>query len=141
MLASEATELRNLLHAIGTLKDASPRARDAVAAFGELLSSRIVEATCRAAGLPAVWVDARKVLVTNDTFGAALPLTAETSAAVAARRPLAAARQVPIVGGYVGATTGGVTTTLGRGGSDYSAAILGRRSTPAKSRSGPMSTG
>ena len=126
VLASEATELRNLLHAIGTLKDASPRARDAVAAFGELLSSRIVEATCRAAGLPAVWVDARKVLVTNDTFGAALPLTAETSAAVAARlAPLAAARQVPIVGGYVGATTAGVTTTLGRGGSDYSAAILG----------------
>ena len=66
------------------------------------------------------------MLVTNDTFGAALPLTAETSAAVAARlAPLAAARQVPIVGGYVGATTGGVTTTLGRGGSDYSAAILG----------------
>src|SRR5262245_60204603 len=105
VLASEANELRNLLHAIGTLKDASPRARDAVAAFGELLSSRIVEAACRAAGLPAVWVDARKVLVTNDTFGSALPLTIETSAAVAAHlAPLVAARQVPIVGGYVGAT-------------------------------------
>ena len=126
VLAAEAIELRNLLHAIGTLKDASPRARDAVAAFGELLSSRIVEATCRAAGLPAAWVDARTDLVTNDTFGAALPLTVETSAAVAAHlAPLVAARQVPIVGGYVGATTTGVTTTLGRGGSDYSAAILG----------------
>jgi aspartate kinase len=126
VLASEATELRNLLHAIGTLKDPSPRARDAVAAFGELLSSRIVEAACRAAGLPAVWVDARKVLVTNDTFGSALPLTPETSAAVNAHlAPLVAARQVPIIGGYVGATTTGVTTTLGRGGSDYSAAILG----------------
>jgi len=126
VLASEATELRNLLHAIGTLKDPSPRARDAVAAFGELLSSRIVEAACRAVGLPAVWVDARKVLVTNDTFGSALPLTTETSAAVNAHlAPLVAARQVPIIGGYVGATTTGVTTTLGRGGSDYSAAILG----------------
>jgi aspartate kinase len=126
VLASEATELRNLLHAIGTLKDPSPRARDAVAAFGELLSSRIVEAACRAAGLPAVWVDARKVLVTNDTFGAALPLTTETAAAVNVHlAPLVAARQVAIIGGYVGATTTGVTTTLGRGGSDYSAAILG----------------
>jgi aspartate kinase len=126
VLASEATELRNLLHAIGTLKDPSPRARDAVAAFGELLSSRIVEAACRAAGLPAVWVDARKVLVTNETFGSALPLTPETSAAVNTHlAPLVAARQVPIIGGYVGATTTGVTTTLGRGGSDYSAAILG----------------
>ena len=126
VLASEATELRNLLHAIGTLKDPSPRARDAVAAFGELLSSRIVEAACRAAGLPAVWVDARQVLVTNETFGSALPLTTETSAAVSAHlAPLVAARQVPIIGGYVGATTTGVTTTLGRGGSDYSAAILG----------------
>jgi len=125
-IASEATELRNLLHAIGTLKDPSPRARDAVAAFGELLSSRIVEAACLAAGLPAVWVDARRVLVTNETFGSALPLTTETSAAVNEHlAPLVAARQVPIIGGYVGATTTGVTTTLGRGGSDYSAAILG----------------
>jgi aspartate kinase len=126
VLASEATELRNLLHAIGTLKDPSPRARDAVAAFGELLSSRIVEAACLAAGLPAVWVDARRVLMTNETFGSALPLTTETSAAVNEHlAPLVGARQVPIIGGYVGATTTGVTTTLGRGGSDYSAAILG----------------
>ena len=126
VIATEIAELRNLLHAIGTLKDASPRARDAVAAFGELLSSRMTEAACRAAGLPAVWVDARQVLITNDTFGSALPLHAEVSQAVGARlAPLVAAGQVPIVGGYVGATTAGVTTTLGRGGSDYSAAILG----------------
>src|SRR5688572_25702032 len=69
VIAAEIAELRNLLHAIGTLRDAGPRARDAVAAFGELLSSRMTDAACRAAGLPAVWVDARQVLITNDTFG------------------------------------------------------------------------
>jgi aspartate kinase len=126
VMATDIAELRNLLHAIGTLRDASPRARDAVAAFGELLSSRITESACRAAGLPAAWVDARQVLITNDTFGCALPLTVETASAVAAHlAPHVAAGRIPIVGGYVGATTTGVTTTLGRGGSDYSAAILG----------------
>jgi len=126
VIATEIAELRNLLHAIGTLKDASPRARDAVASFGELLSSRMTVAACRAAGLPAVWVDARKTLITNDSFGAALPLGPETAAAVAEHlAPVVAGGDIPIVGGYVGSTTAGVTTTLGRGGSDYSAAILG----------------
>jgi aspartate kinase len=125
-IAADVAELRNLLHAIGTLKDPSPRTRDAVAAFGELLSSRIVEAACLAADLPAVWIDPRRVLVTNDTFGCALPSMEETTAAVAAHlQPLVAAGHVPVTGGYVGATPSGVTTTLGRGGSDYSAAILG----------------
>ena len=125
-IAADVAELRNLLHAIGTLKDPSPRTRDAVAAFGELLSSRIVEAACQAAGLPAVWIDPRRVLITNDTFGCALPSMEETTAAVTAYlQPLIAAGHVPVTGGYVGATPSGVTTTLGRGGSDYSAAILG----------------
>jgi aspartate kinase len=108
------------------LKDASPRTRDAIAAVGELLSSEIVASACVAAGLPAVRVDPRDVLITNDTFGAALPLMEETSAAVAQRlAPLVADGRVPVIGGYVGATARGVTTTLGRGGSDYSAAIFG----------------
>ena len=119
-------ELRNLLHAVATLKDASPRTRDAIAAFGEILSSRIIQAACAAAGLDATWVDARRVLVTNDTFGAALPLMEETTAG--ATRHLAPVLEkggIPVLGGYVGATAGGVTTTLGRGGSDFSAAIFG----------------
>jgi aspartate kinase len=125
-IAEDVAELRNLLHAVRTLKDASPRTRDAVAAFGELLSSRIVEAACQAAGLPAVWTDPRRVLITNDSFGCALPLMEDVSAAVAAHlQPLVESGHLPVTGGYVGATTSGVTTTLGRGGSDYSAAILG----------------
>ena len=125
-ISTELVELRNLLHAVATLKDASPRTRDAIAAFGELLSSRIIEGACLAAGLPAAWVDARRALVTDDHFGAALPLMEETTAAVGQlMAPLVAAGRVPVVGGYVGATADGVTTTLGRGGSDYSAAIFG----------------
>ena len=126
IIAGELAELRNLLHAVATLKDASPRTRDAVAAFGELLSSRIVVGAFAAAGLPAVWVDPRRVLLTNESFGSALPLLDETAAAVGRHlRPALARGGIPVVGGYVGATTGGVTTTLGRGGSDYSAAIFG----------------
>jgi aspartate kinase len=125
-IARETSELRNLLHAVATLKDASPRTRDAIAAFGELLSSRIVVGACEAAGLQSAWGDPRRILVTNESFGAALPLMEETTAAVEQHvRPLLSAGRIPVVGGYVGATAAGVTTTLGRGGSDYSAAIFG----------------
>ncbi len=126
LITGQFAELRNLLHAVATLKDASPRTRDAIAAVGEILSSRIVDGACAAAGLPAAWVDPRRVLVTNDTFGSALPLLEETTVAVATHlAPALAEGRVPVVGGYVGATIAGVTTTLGRGGSDYSAAIIG----------------
>ena len=124
--ARDLEELRNLLHAVATLKDASPRTRDAIAAYGELLSSRIVRSACVAGGLKASWVDARRVVVTDDSFGAALPLTDRTEAAVAEHvAPVLARGEVPVLGGYIGATADGVTTTLGRGGSDYSAAIVG----------------
>jgi aspartate kinase len=126
IIARELAELRNLLHAVATLKDASARTRDAVAAFGEILSSRIVEGACVAAGLPATWVDPRFALVTNDAFGCALPLMDDTSAAVRQHLlPVLEQGRVPVVGGYVGATREGATTTLGRGGSDYSAAVFG----------------
>jgi aspartate kinase len=125
-ISGELLELSNLLHAVGTLKDASTRTRDAIAAHGELLSSRIVEAAALAAGVPAAWFDPRRVLVTDDTFGAALPLLEATTAAVArSLRPALERGEVPVIGGYVGGTASGVTTTLGRGGSDYSAAIFG----------------
>ena len=80
----------------------------------------------QAAGIDSVWVDARKVIVTDDQYTAAAPLTAETGEAL--RREVAPhllSGLVPVIGGYVGATREGVATTLGRGGSDYSAAIIG----------------
>jgi aspartate kinase len=122
----EFDELERVAGALAVLREVTPRWLDALAAVGEILSSRIVAAALVADNLPASWVDARRVIVTDAEHTAAAPLFEETSAALAAVvNPLLAARRVPVVGGFVGATHGGVTTTLGRGGSDYTAAIVG----------------
>ena len=89
-------------------------------------SSRIVAAALSSHGLAAGWVDARRAIVTNDEFTAAAPSGTETTTAVHKTiDPVLIARKIAVVGGFVGATREGVTTTLGRGGSDYSAAIIG----------------
>jgi aspartate kinase len=104
----------------------TPRWLDAIAATGEIMSSRLVAGALKANGLAAEWVDARRAIVTTAEHTAAAPLEAETAAAIAQTiDPLLADRRIPVVGGFVGATREGVTTTLGRGGSDYSAAIIG----------------
>ena len=102
------------------------RSVDALVALGELASSRIVAATLDDAGLEARFVDARCVLVTDDQHGAALPDPAATRARLSSLvRPLLDQGRIPVLGGFIGATPDGRTTTLGRGGSDYSAALFG----------------
>jgi aspartate kinase len=119
-------ELRAMLTALSILREASPRSCDGIAAAGELISSRVVAGALQAAGIDSAWVDARHVIVTDDQYTAAAPLTAETGVALTREvAPHLASGRVPVIGGYVGATRGGVATTLGRGGSDYSAAIIG----------------
>jgi aspartate kinase len=123
---SEFDELDRLVGALGVLKEVTPRWLDAIAAAGEILSSCIVAAALTSHGLAATWVDARKVIVTGDDHTAAPPLMKETAVALsAAVDPILADRRIPVIGGFVGANREGVTTTLGRGGSDYSAAIVG----------------
>ncbi|HVT48522.1 MAG TPA: aspartate kinase [Vicinamibacterales bacterium] len=123
---SEFDELDRLVGALGVLKEVTPRWLDAIAAAGEILSSRIVAAALTSHGLAATWVDARKVIVTGDDHTAAPPLMKETAVALSATvDPILADRRIPVIGGFVGANREGVTTTLGRGGSDYSAAIVG----------------
>jgi aspartate kinase len=115
-----------MLTALAILREASPRSLDGIASSGELLSSRLVAGAFVAAGVDAVWIDARRAIVTDDHYTAAAPLMAETKAALKTEVvPHLAAGRLPVVGGYVGATGDGVATTLGRGGSDYSAAIIG----------------
>ena len=122
----EFAMVRGLVGALGILREITPRSADAIAAVGELLSSQIVTAALVDAGLPAVWIDAREALITNDEHGSAGPLMDRTSAAVRqVIAPEIARGGVPVVGGFVGATSEGLTTTLGRGGSDYSASIFG----------------
>ncbi|MDP1569479.1 MAG: aspartate kinase [Vicinamibacterales bacterium] len=122
----EFDALERIVQALAVLREVSPRWLDTIAATGEIVSSRIVAAALASRGLPAAWVDARRAIVTGDEHTAAPPLMPETTAALMAQvDPLLAAGRLPVLGGFVGATTGGVTTTLGRGGSDFSAAIVG----------------
>lgn len=119
-------ELAHLAEAFRTLGYLTPRSLDAVAAIGELLSSQIVAAAFRQRGLPAVYVDARDVMRTNDFFTKAEPDVDGIRRAAQERLvPLLLQGRIPIMGGFVGATATRVTTTLGRGGSDYSASLVG----------------
>jgi aspartate kinase len=125
-LQQQIEELRAMLTALAILREASPRSLDGIASAGELLSSRLVAGAFVAAGVDAVWIDARRAIVTDDHYTAAAPLMTETEVALETEvMPHLAAGRLPVVGGYVGATKDGVATTLGRGGSDYSAAIIG----------------
>ncbi|HSV86837.1 MAG TPA: aspartate kinase [Levilinea sp.] len=116
----------SLCRAIGVLGEASPRALDAVASIGERLCVRLLAAALEASGVRAEPVDATRLIVTDDQFQSALPdLAAITRQSRQVLEPLLAQGIVPVVTGFIGATPQGVTTTLGRGGSDYTAALLG----------------
>jgi aspartate kinase len=107
-------------------REVTPSAHDEIAAMGEIASSLIVAAAFAARGLPALWVDSRAVLVTDAEHMAAMPDMEATARRVReVLGPALDAAQLPIMGGFIGATAAGATTTLGRGGSDYSAAIFG----------------
>lgn len=99
--------------------------QDAVVSFGEMLSSALLPEVLNERGIQARQVDARRCIITDEEHTSAAPLMAETfSHSQKELRPLVEADVVPVLGGFFGATTNGVTTTLGRGGSDYTAALL-----------------
>ena len=120
-------EFELLCRSVCVLGEASPRALDAISGLGEQMSVRIVAATFRAHGIPAEAVDATEVVVTTNHFGNAEPLRQQTRERAQLRlRPLIDQGIIPVITGYIGATEHGVRTTLGgRGGSDYSGALLG----------------
>ncbi|MBX5479268.1 MAG: aspartate kinase, partial [Pyrinomonas methylaliphatogenes] len=94
--------------------------------YGERLSSMLLTAVLRARGLPAINIDARQCIITDETFGCATPLMSETEASTRNHLlPLIERGEIPVLGGFIASSTAGRTTTLGRGGSDYSAAIIG----------------
>ena len=125
-MAEGFDQLAAVVRALAVLREVSPRTLDVIAAMGELLSSRMVAAALTEAGIPADWVDARRAVVTNDDHTRAAPLMRETTAAMRASvLSVIEAGRVPVLGGFVGATAEGHTTTLGRGGSDYSGALVG----------------
>ena len=104
-----------------------PCSQDRLLGVGESLSSKLVHSALQSAGVNAALVDARECIVTDAAHTRATPLWDETNAAPAGGCccPLLEAGQVPVMGGFVGATRDGIPTTLGRGGSDFSASIVG----------------
>ncbi|HZW81060.1 MAG TPA: aspartate kinase, partial [Candidatus Deferrimicrobiaceae bacterium] len=125
-LGSDFEALDELLRGISAVGELTPRTTDHVAAFGEILSSKIVAAAFSAQGLNSEFVDAREVLVTDSSYMQAVPQQEETNERLQTKvKPLLDAGQVPVMGGFVGASRAGITTTIGRGGSDFSAAIVG----------------
>jgi aspartate kinase len=102
----------------------TPAVRDEIAAYGECMSSEILAAALETAGVPSIHIDARRVILTDNHHTQATPLYWETYAKLRRLRDLYSGR-VAVMGGFIGATSTGATTTLGRGGSDLSASIVG----------------
>ena len=126
-LSAMFDELAALAEALKTLGDLTPRSLDAIASLGEQLSSVLVVAAFRQHGLDAEHVDARKVMITDAQFTRAEPQPdAITEAALRIVMPIVRAGRIPVMGGFIGSAEGtSITTTLGRGGSDYSASLVG----------------
>ena len=119
-------DLERYCESFAMLGEVTVRGLDQVAGVGESLSIRLLTGALCREGITAQAVDATDLVVTDDNFGSARPLMPITRQRVRARLiPLVEAGEIPVVTGYIGATQDGVPTTLGRGGSDYSAAILG----------------
>lgn len=116
-------ELADILHGITLVCEYSPRTLDFIMSFGERLSALIVSEAFLAHGVESEMLDAREVIWTNESFGNARPLKERTNEAL--KTYFAQHSKLQIVTGFIGQSLGGLTTTLGRGGSDYTASILG----------------
>lgn len=119
-------ELKDLLSRVARRSLPPSMLKDAILSYGEQLSSLLLSLVFVARGMESAHVDSRRVVVTDDSHGSAEPIWNETEANVQSIvAPIIAAGKVPVMGGFIGASRGGETTTLGRGGSDFSAAIVG----------------
>lgn len=125
-LSSAEQQIAELLEAFAHRPSERKRLQDAVVSFGEILSSTLLAEVLNQRGIKALPVDARRCVITDEEHTNAAPLMAETFAQSKSELlPVIDSRVVPVLGGFIGATKQGTTTTLGRGGSDYTAALLG----------------
>ncbi|MEI7554153.1 aspartate kinase [Candidatus Chlorohelix sp.] len=125
-IATLLHQLLRLFTGIELLGEVSLRSLDAVAAFGEKLSSTILAAALRDIGYKSEAISATTLIETDRTFTSAVPQMEQTTLKCREKLiPLVAQGSIPVVTGFIGATSDGITTTLGRGGSDYSASIIG----------------
>ncbi len=118
-------EIRQLHKIIALHPVTHPPLQDEIVAYGEQLSAQLLAAVLRESNLAARYVDARRCLRTDDNYGNAAPLPETAAATRTELLPVLESSKIPVLGGFIGSTDKGVTTTLGRGGSDYTAAIIG----------------
>lgn len=118
-------DLTELVKGIAALGELTPRTVDAVSAYGERLSSYIVTLAFKHYGLPAVHIDSRRVIVTDSRHTQAAPLLTETYRRLGEIVVPLAQEKVVVMGGFIASTETGITSTLGRGGSDYTASLVG----------------
>jgi aspartate kinase len=118
--------LDEVLRGLAAILELTPRISDLVSSYGERISSRIVAAAFRERGMDAAHVDARDVIVTDSQFGRAIPQDSIIEKRAAENlRPLIDQGKVPVMGGFIASNEDGITTTLGRGGSDFTGALVG----------------
>ena len=118
--------LDEVLRGLSAILELTPRISDLIVSYGERVSSRIVVSAFRELGIDAVHVDAREVIITDSSFQKAIPQDELIEKRAAEKLlPLATQGKVPVMGGFIAANEAGITTTLGRGGSDFTAALIG----------------
>ena len=126
LMAGYFSEMHDLVKGLSILKEFSPRSQDAIAAYGELLSSAILAAGLASRGVKVQLLDSRTLMITDDHFTAAEPIEETAQARMcAALLPELEGGRTPVMQGYIGATLAGATTTLGFEGSDFTATFLG----------------
>jgi len=119
-------EMDQLLGGFSVLGELSLRSQDKMLSYGELVSTSILDEAFRENGVPSVWMDSRTLVITDEGYTRASPVWERTRDSVRGNVvPLLGDGRVPVLQGYIGASTGGATTTLGFEGSDYSATLVG----------------
>src|SRR5206468_2494693 len=125
-LETHLCELEKFVNGLAAVRELTPRGSDYLLSFGELLSSLIVADAFAVRGMNSAWIDSRSCLVSDATYTRAIPQMSETRQKCKKQiLPLLSKKRLPVMGGFIASTADGIPTTLGRGGSDYSAAIIG----------------
>jgi aspartate kinase len=126
LIDKEFDSLDEVLRGLAALHELTPRISDLIVSYGEVLSSRIVAAGFQEQGIDAAHADARQIIITDSQFQKAIPQDALIERRAQEKLlPLLAQEQVPVMGGFIASNEAGISTTLGRGGSDFTAALVG----------------
>ncbi len=119
-------QLDEVLRGLAAILELTPRISDLIVSYGERLSSRMIATAFRERGIDAVHVDAREVIVTDSQYQKAIPIDSIIEKRTEEKlRPLVNEAKVPVLGGFIASNEAGITTTLGRGGSDFTGALIG----------------